>query len=375
MAYKSPLNNLPVFKTQKFEREYGKPVVAPEVNIPQKQFSVGDFTDQIGGASKDKDSTRDINPAKAARLKGRQARKQVRQEARAKRIEKRQDKKTVKAMQRQDKKNVKAGIAQDFQKSLPKPSGVAETPKAKISGEMLTGFVPSSGGASSITPKPKITGALGSDLRKKQYDDAGFKYDDTIKGYNRDGSKIEVPAMRGRGKFGPIAMIDPSTGMEMTVQPPMPANQMGTAKPMFNQTTQNVGNQVYGTPFQRQMSMGQQAPVFMKDIPEGNKGAGLRALDDSVVEQMGYDAATKMVSPVEFHEGVSHDRTVLGQKYSLGAENYADSVRVAKREQRFNEMMKPKMMKTLVDKSRVSTSTSAKTSSEAQEIPRIKKKK
>ena len=60
-------------------------------------------------------------------------------------------------------------------------------------------------------------------------------------------------------------MIDPLTGMEMTMQPPMPANQMGTAKPMFNQTAQDIGNQVYGTPLQRQMSMGAQAPVFMKD--------------------------------------------------------------------------------------------------------------
>lgn len=68
----------------------------------------------------------------------------------------------------------------------------------------------------------------------------------------------------------PLKMIDPLTGMEMTPQPPMPANQMGTAKPVFNQTAQNVGNQVYGTPFQRQMSM-PQPPMFMKDIPEGNK--------------------------------------------------------------------------------------------------------
>ena len=95
-------------------------------------------------------------------------------------------------------------------------------------------------------------------------------------------------------------MIDPLTGMEMTPQPPMPANQMGTAKPVFNQTAQNVGNQVYGTPFQRQMSM-PQPPMFMKDIPEGNKGKGLRALDDSVVEQMGYDSATKMMSPLDSH--------------------------------------------------------------------------
>ena len=99
----------------------------------------------------------------------------------------------------------------------------------------------------------------------------------------------------------PLKMIDPLTGMEMTMQPPMPANQMGVAKPMFNQTTQNVAQQVYGGLDQRQMSMGAQAPVFMKDIPEGNKGAGLRALDDSVVEQMGYDSATKMVSPLDSH--------------------------------------------------------------------------
>tara|TARA_R110001592_G_scaffold161206_1_gene393792 strand:- start:510 stop:1214 length:705 start_codon:yes stop_codon:yes gene_type:complete len=155
-----------------------------------------------------------------------------------------------------------------------------------------------------------------------------------------------------------------------------PANMMGNAKPVFNESTSSAAAMMYGSPLERQMSMPNSGPVTqMKDIPEGNKGAGLRALDDSVVEQMGYDSATKMVSPVEFHEGVSHNRTVLGQKYSLGAENYADSVRAAKREQRFNEMMKPKMMKTLVDKSRVSTSTSAKTSSEAQEIPRIKKNK
>lgn len=373
MAYKSPLNNLPVFKTQKFEREYGKPVVAPEVNIPQQRF---DFS-EVSGASKDTGSDTKVNPARAARRKGRQERKQVRQEARAKRIEKRQDKKTVKAMQRQDKKNVKAGIAQDFQKSLPKPSGLAETPKAKISGEILTGFVPSSGGESSITPKPKITGALGSDLRKKQYDDAGFKYDDTIKGYNRDGSKIEVPAMRGRGKFGdlpgdkvPVAMIDPLTGMEMTMQPPMPANQMGTAKPMFNQTTQNVAQQVYGGLDQRQMSMGAQAPVFMSAKQAENLPPELVAEIKKKEVKEGSDDS----SPLEFHKGVSHDRTVLGQKYSLGAENYADSVRAAKREQRFNEMMKPKMMKTLVDKSKVSTSTSAETLPEAQEIIRIKRK-
>jgi len=38
-------------------------------------------------------------------------------------------------------------------------------------------------------PKTKVTGALGSKTRKEQYDALGWGYDDTIKGYNRDGSK------------------------------------------------------------------------------------------------------------------------------------------------------------------------------------------
>ena len=72
----------------------------------------------------------------------------------------------------------------------------------------------------------------------------------------------------------PLKLIDPLTGMEMTPQPPMPANQMGTAKPMFNQTTQDVANQVYGSLDQRQMSMGAQAPVFMSAKQEKAFGPG-----------------------------------------------------------------------------------------------------
>lgn len=163
-------------------------------------------------------------------------------------------------------------------------------------------------------------------------------------------------------------MQDPFAGKTFSIVE-SPANMKGNAKPVFNKSTSDAAAMMYGSPAERQMSMPKAgtSAMSMKDIPEGDKGAGLRKLPNSVVEQMGYDAATKMVSPVEFHEGVSH-------KYSLNAENYADSVRVAKREQKFNEMMKPKMMKTLVDKSRVSKSTSAKTSSEAQELPRIKRK-
>ena len=75
----------------------------------------------------------------------------------------------------------------------------------------------------------------------------------------------------------PLKMIDPVTGIEMTMQPPMPANQMGAAKPMFDQTTQNVAQQVYGSLDQRQMSMGAQAPVFMKSPLEGNAFSGAMA--------------------------------------------------------------------------------------------------
>ena len=63
----------------------------------------------------------------------------------------------------------------------------------------------------------------------------------------------------------PLKMIDPLTGMEMTMQPPVPANQMGAAKPVFNPQVQGMAQTIYGTPEQRHMSMGQQAPVFMKD--------------------------------------------------------------------------------------------------------------
>ena len=179
----------------------------------------------------------------------------------------------------------------------------------------------------------------------------------------------------------PLKMIDPLTGMEMTMQPPMPANQMGVAKPMFNQTAQDIGNQVYGTPLQRQMSMGAQAPVFMSAKQAENLPPELVAEIKKKEVKEGSDDS----SPLEFHKGVSHDRTVLGQKYSLGAENYADSVRVAKREKRFNEMMKPKMTRTTSSIPYTKQQLEARNESikkfgakelksEAQELPRIKRK-
>jgi len=158
----------------------------------------------------------------------------------------------------------------------------------------------------------------------------------------------------------PMGMVDPSlasVGIDasQTFQPPMASNEMGGAKDLFGDKTRGMAQTIYGTPEQRQISVN--SPYTMKSIPEGDKGAGLRALPDNVVENMGYDAATKMVSPLGMH----HDRTVLGEKYSLSGENYADSVRVAKRQAEFdkkteeyNQMMEKyknrNMSKTLVEK-------------------------
>ncbi len=67
----------------------------------------------------------------------------------------------------------------------------------------------------------------------------------------------------------PNKFVDPtmaSVGIEpqMTFQPPIPANQMGTAKPVFNPQAQASAEAIYGTPEQRQMTM-PQPPLFFKN--------------------------------------------------------------------------------------------------------------
>ena len=66
----------------------------------------------------------------------------------------------------------------------------------------------------------------------------------------------------------PLKMIDPVTGVEMTTQPPMPANQKGTARPLFSETVQNAAGQIYGDLNSRQMSLGNNAPMFMSASQE-----------------------------------------------------------------------------------------------------------
>ena len=358
MAYKSPFNqdptlkkaisnvfgktNLPNFGDKKYggERLYEQPVKGSDYSVP-----VSDFSDEIGGAPAGsttstpkgridrlkarKDAT--SNEAKKARIQGKIDRTKTRQSSRAERIKDKNIKRLQKTKQRQKIKNIRQGLdpsagmtdykskfkkmEEDFGKkdfSIKKSSSLSDVTST-------TGFVPSSGGDSSITPKTKITGALGSDLRKKQYDDAGFKYDDTIKGYNRDGSKIKTYftySGAGKGSSGagaptkmlgtmasrlqaalgidasgkptrqrsgnilsnagaligagtaPTAPVDPVAPMAPTggdMQDPFagktfsivesPANMKGSAKPVFNESTSNAAAMMYGSPLDRQMSM------------------------------------------------------------------------------------------------------------------------
>ena len=255
MAYKSPFNqdptlkkaisnvfgktNLPNFGDKKYggERLYEQPVKGSDYSVP-----VSDFSDEIGGAPAGsttstpkgridrlkarKDAT--SNEAKKARIQGKIERTKTRQSSRAERIKDKNIKRLQKTKQRQKIKNIRQGLdpnagMTDYKsefKKMEEPLGKKDSSieKSPSLSDVIstTGFVPSSGGDSSITPKTKITGALGSDLRKKQYDDAGFKYDDTIKGYNRDGSEIGVlSVLGGRGKFGPVSMKDEGSPTKM----------------------------------------------------------------------------------------------------------------------------------------------------------------
>lgn len=260
MAYKSPFNqdptlkkaisnvfgktNLPNFGEKKYggERLYEQPVKGSDYSVP-----VSDFSDEIGGAPAGsttstpkgridrlkarKDAT--SNEAKKARIQGKIERTKTRQSSRAERIKDKNIKRLQKTKQRQKIKNIRQGLdpnagmtdyKSEFKKmgenfgkkdlSIKKSSSLSDVTSK-------TEFVPSSGGESSIAPKTKITGALGSDLRKKQYDNAGFKYDDTIKGYNKDGSEIEggseieVRTYGGIKKFGPTAMKDEGAPTKM----------------------------------------------------------------------------------------------------------------------------------------------------------------
>jgi len=150
-----------------------------------------------------------------------------------------------------------------------------------------------------------------------------------------------------------------------------PANMMGNATPVFNEQTQGMAQAAFGSGFERQMSMPNSGSVTqMSAKQEKAFGPGSKVYEGgNTAIYEGLKAEDS--SPTPYHEGVSH-------KYSLNAENYADSVRVAKREQRFNEMMKPKMTRTITNMPYTEEQLKARNESikksEAQELPRIKRK-
>ena len=73
--------------------------------------------------------------------------------------------------------------------------------------------------------------------------------------------------MKATAGNAPTKMVDPMTGMplEQTMIPPAPSNTLGMAKPVFNSTAQTAAQNIYGDVEQRQMSLGNRAPLFFKD--------------------------------------------------------------------------------------------------------------
>ena len=83
----------------------------------------------------------------------------------------------------------------------------------------------------------------------------------------------------------PLKMINPAAvaaiaNTDMTLQPPIPANQQGAAKPLFGETVQNTAGQIYGDINARQASLGNNAPMFMSDKQEDAFGPGSEVYKD-----------------------------------------------------------------------------------------------
>ena len=74
--------------------------------------------------------------------------------------------------------------------------------QATARAKAMKGDTPSNQKKSDNKPKStasgKITGKIGSDLRKAQYDKKGWKYDDTIKGYDKSGNKIKTSTSKSK---------------------------------------------------------------------------------------------------------------------------------------------------------------------------------
>ena len=79
----------------------------------------------------------------------------------------------------------------------------------------------------------KITGKIGSDLRKAQYDKKGWKYDDTIKGYDKSGNKTKTST--SKAKTADIRVPKVSMDSKLTKAPSYDTSKI-TGKPKASAT-------------------------------------------------------------------------------------------------------------------------------------------
>ena len=307
MAYKSPLRKqLPTFEADYGKRQYETPVDAPESSLGNSMQS---FT-SLGSLSNDSDNSDTyVNPARAARQEGRQERREARQNARAARITNRNVerlKKTnerIKAMSDSPAKFFGGIAAATLGRKASSGGGFDRAKYERLAqrgggfGNLAQQVLDQNPVADPTTASQAQQAAANASILPEASINDGV--DPILAGAGVAPSGTTDPGNPFQGKTFKIEPASPTTMKEneTTYDPPTPANMMGNAKPIFNSAVQASAEAIYGTPEQRQMSM-PGAPMFLKDVPEGDKGAGLRKLPNSVVEKMGYDAATKMVSPL-----------------------------------------------------------------------------
>ena len=82
--------------------------------------------------------------------------------------------------------------------------------------------------------------------------------------------------MKATAGNAPTKMIDPMTGIPAQTSmvppaPPAPSNTLGMAAPVFNDSVSQTAQNIYGTPEQRQMSVGDRAPLYFKDQNDDGK--------------------------------------------------------------------------------------------------------
>lgn len=125
------------------------------------------------------------------------------------------------------------------------------------------GFSPlNMGGIGSfVKPKPDagITGAMGSDLRRQQYDDKGWAYDDTIAGDHEGAFQPKVDPATANVEEPAVAPVDEAPVEEVPADPtvdPNPAEETPAAAPsgregrianLEQKITDTVGDQEDGT--------------------------------------------------------------------------------------------------------------------------------